>query len=29
VRSDAAIAAADRLGVGKGHSPIHHFDQFD
>jgi hydroxymethylpyrimidine/phosphomethylpyrimidine kinase len=25
----AAIAAADRLGVGKGHGPIHHFHQFD
>ena len=25
----AAIAAADRLGVGHGHGPIHHFHQFD
>jgi hydroxymethylpyrimidine/phosphomethylpyrimidine kinase len=25
----AAIAAADRLGVGKGHGPIHHFHEFD
>jgi len=25
----AAIAAADRLGVGKGHGPIHHFHDFD
>ena len=25
----AAIAAADRLGVGKGHGPIHHFHKFD
>src|ERR1700742_2664422 len=25
----AAIAAADRLGVGKGHGPIHHFHRFD
>jgi len=24
-----AIAAADRLGVGKGHGPIHHFHRFD
>jgi hydroxymethylpyrimidine/phosphomethylpyrimidine kinase len=24
----AAIAAADRLGVGRGHGPIHHFHQF-
>ncbi len=24
----AAIAAADRLGVGKGHGPIHHFHRF-
>jgi hydroxymethylpyrimidine/phosphomethylpyrimidine kinase len=25
----AAIAAADRLGVGRGHGPIHHFYAFD
>ena len=25
----AAIAAAHRLGVGKGHGPIHHFHRFD
>ena len=25
----AAIAAADRLAVGKGHGPIHHFHRFD
>ena len=25
----AAIAAADRLGVGKGRGPIHHFHRFD
>jgi hydroxymethylpyrimidine/phosphomethylpyrimidine kinase len=25
----AAIAAADRLGVGHGHGPIHHFHAFD
>jgi hydroxymethylpyrimidine/phosphomethylpyrimidine kinase len=25
----AAIAAADNLGVGKGHGPIHHFHRFD
>jgi hydroxymethylpyrimidine/phosphomethylpyrimidine kinase len=25
----AAIAAADRLNVGKGHGPIHHFHAFD
>ncbi|WP_298261082.1 bifunctional hydroxymethylpyrimidine kinase/phosphomethylpyrimidine kinase [Bradyrhizobium sp.] len=25
----AAIAAADRLRVGKGHGPIHHFHRFD
>jgi hydroxymethylpyrimidine/phosphomethylpyrimidine kinase len=25
----AAIAAADGLGVGKGHGPIHHFHRFD
>jgi hydroxymethylpyrimidine/phosphomethylpyrimidine kinase len=25
----AAIAAADRLDVGRGHGPIHHFHQFD
>jgi hydroxymethylpyrimidine/phosphomethylpyrimidine kinase len=25
----AAIAAADRLGIGKGHCPIHHFHRFD
>jgi hydroxymethylpyrimidine/phosphomethylpyrimidine kinase len=25
----AAIAAADRLGVGKGSGPIHHFHRFD
>jgi hydroxymethylpyrimidine/phosphomethylpyrimidine kinase len=25
----AAIAAADRLGVGHGHGPIHHFHRFD
>ena len=25
----AAIAAADRLGVGRGHGPIHHFHKFD
>jgi hydroxymethylpyrimidine/phosphomethylpyrimidine kinase len=25
----AAIAAADRLGIGHGHGPIHHFHQFD
>ena len=25
----AAIAAADRLGVGHGHGPIHHFHTFD
>ena len=25
----AAIAAADRLGVGHGNGPIHHFHQFD
>jgi|SRR5579871_4822936 len=25
----AAIAAADRLGVGKGHGPIHHFHRLD
>ena len=24
----AAIAAADRLGVGHGHGPIHHFHEF-
>jgi hydroxymethylpyrimidine/phosphomethylpyrimidine kinase len=24
----AAIAAADRLGVGHGHGPIHHFHRF-
>jgi hydroxymethylpyrimidine/phosphomethylpyrimidine kinase len=24
----AAIAAADRLGVGHGHGPIHHFHGF-
>jgi len=25
----AAIAAADRLQVGHGHGPIHHFHRFD
>jgi hydroxymethylpyrimidine/phosphomethylpyrimidine kinase len=25
----AAIAAADSLGIGKGHGPIHHFHQFN
>ena len=25
----AAIAAADRLGIGKGHGPIHHFHRFE
>jgi hydroxymethylpyrimidine/phosphomethylpyrimidine kinase len=25
----AAIATADRLGVGQGHGPIHHFHRFD
>jgi hydroxymethylpyrimidine/phosphomethylpyrimidine kinase len=25
----AAIAAADRLGVGHGHGPIHHFHTFE
>lgn len=25
----AAIAAADRLGVGRGHGPIHHFHKLD
>ena len=25
----AAIAAADRLGVGHGHGPVHHFHKFD
>ena len=25
----AAIAAADQLGVGHGHGPIHHFHRFD
>ncbi len=25
----AAIAAADRLDVGRGHGPIHHFHAFD
>ena len=25
----AAIAAADRLGVGRGHGPIHHFHRLD
>ena len=25
----AAIEAADRLGIGHGHGPIHHFHQFD
>jgi hydroxymethylpyrimidine/phosphomethylpyrimidine kinase len=25
----AAIAAADRLKVGEGHGPIHHFHRFD
>jgi hydroxymethylpyrimidine/phosphomethylpyrimidine kinase len=25
----AAIAAADRLGVGHGHGPIHHFHEYD
>jgi hydroxymethylpyrimidine/phosphomethylpyrimidine kinase len=25
----AAIAAADRLAVGRGHGPIHHFHRFD
>jgi len=25
----AAIAAADRLDVGRGHGPIHHFHRFD
>jgi hydroxymethylpyrimidine/phosphomethylpyrimidine kinase len=25
----AAIAAADRLGIGHGHGPIHHFHRFD
>ena len=25
----AAIAAADRMSVGKGHGPIHHFHRFD
>jgi hydroxymethylpyrimidine/phosphomethylpyrimidine kinase len=24
----AAIAAADRLAVGQGHGPIHHFHEF-
>jgi hydroxymethylpyrimidine/phosphomethylpyrimidine kinase len=24
----AAIAAADRLAVGQGHGPIHHFHRF-
>ena len=24
----AAIAAADRLGIGSGHGPIHHFHRF-
>jgi hydroxymethylpyrimidine/phosphomethylpyrimidine kinase len=24
----AAIAAADRLGVGRGHGPVHHFHGF-
>jgi hydroxymethylpyrimidine/phosphomethylpyrimidine kinase len=25
----AAIAAADRLGVGHGHGPVHHFHRLD
>jgi hydroxymethylpyrimidine/phosphomethylpyrimidine kinase len=25
----AALAAADRLGVGQGHGPVHHFHQWD
>ena len=25
----AAIAAADRLGIGHGHGPVHHFHKFD
>ena len=25
----AAIAAADKLGVGHGHGPVHHFHRFD
>jgi hydroxymethylpyrimidine/phosphomethylpyrimidine kinase len=25
----AAIAAADRLNVGRGHGPVHHFYGFD
>jgi hydroxymethylpyrimidine/phosphomethylpyrimidine kinase len=25
----AAIAAADRLNVGKGHGPVHHFYAFE
>jgi hydroxymethylpyrimidine/phosphomethylpyrimidine kinase len=25
----AAIAAADRLGVGHGHGPVHHFHEFN
>jgi hydroxymethylpyrimidine/phosphomethylpyrimidine kinase len=25
----AAIEAADRLGIGHGHGPIHHFHRFD
>jgi hydroxymethylpyrimidine/phosphomethylpyrimidine kinase len=24
----AAIAAADRLGVGHGHGPVHHFHRY-
>jgi hydroxymethylpyrimidine/phosphomethylpyrimidine kinase len=24
----AAIAAADRLGVGHGHGPVHHFHRW-
>ena len=27
-RVSAAIAAADRLAVGHGHGPIHHFHRF-
>jgi hydroxymethylpyrimidine/phosphomethylpyrimidine kinase len=25
----AAIAAADRLNIGRGHGPLHHFHRFD
>ena len=28
LETSAAIAAADRLGVGHGHGPIHHFHKF-